>query len=349
MRRAYTLVELLVVIGILAVLVGLLLPAVQKVREAAARVKCRNNLKQLALGLPSFESVAGRLPEAVQLNLDPGETPGYATARSAPVGPNWLVLLLPYIEQQPLFDRVDVRAYRVGPGDKWARAVAWRDDRLVAADVPLFRCPSDSALATPFTGIYGQGPQSRWARGNYGANAGPLGYIAADEGTGGWLAPAELFDDGGPGMFAAPVMTVNYGARLTDVTDGLSNTIAATELRIGPGPADIRGTWAAGVPGASVAGAALPGYGCDGPNDTRRPEFGPCDHTDTGLGVDDPAAGMGANVGGNTTLAQARSRHPGGVNTAWCDGSVRFVRDAVGPRPWFQMLSRADGLPPAAD
>src|SRR5215468_9245354 len=115
-RSGFTLIELLVVIAIIAILIGLLLPAVQKIREAAARMSCSNNLHQIGLGLMNYESSYGKFPPASQMPYcyDPSHGISLKLRTSSgqnPFGPNWAILLLPYIEQDNLYKQSDAASY----------------------------------------------------------------------------------------------------------------------------------------------------------------------------------------------------------------------------------------------
>jgi prepilin-type N-terminal cleavage/methylation domain-containing protein/prepilin-type processing-associated H-X9-DG protein len=127
-RRAFTLIELLVVIAIIAILIGLLAPAVQKVRAAAARTQCSNNLKQLALGMHMYEDTYKKLPA------------GWLTRRGGPYpnpGWNWSLVLLPFIEQNPLYRSIGANI--VTPGGPPA------PNALLQAVVPVYQCPADGS------------------------------------------------------------------------------------------------------------------------------------------------------------------------------------------------------------
>src|SRR5256714_7520378 len=110
-RRGFTLIELLVVIAIIAVLIGLLLAAVQRVREAAARAKCSNNLKQFGLAAQAYHDANGRFPVGVRMPYAQANQDPLTGGMGNPFGPNWAVYLLPYIEQDALFRQANVGTY----------------------------------------------------------------------------------------------------------------------------------------------------------------------------------------------------------------------------------------------
>jgi len=242
-RRGFTLIELLVVIAIIAILIGLLLPAVQKVREVAARIKCGNNMKQLALACHNYHDVVGTLPPAILLQS--GESRNSAGGN---FGPNWVVLVLPYIEQSSLYNSVTPNPatylQTTAPANQ-----TWKDLRTTS--LPGLLCPSDVGRETPWSG--GK-PAGGWARGNYACNAGGIhggsgttvGFTNSEGGatptnSGGWSGLPTTLAGGG-------VMYINWGAKLHGIEDGASNTIMLAELRIGAhlSPADARGVWALG-------------------------------------------------------------------------------------------------------
>src|SRR5262245_57654068 len=142
-RSAFTLIELLVVIAIIAVLIGLLLPAVQKVREAAARMSCQNNLKQLGLAGHAYHDANNRLPPAVMMPYAQAGNDPLTGGAANPFGPNWAVFLLPFVEQQALFAQANVASY---PGtanlaNLTSYNLSWRAVR--GASIKTLLCPSD--------------------------------------------------------------------------------------------------------------------------------------------------------------------------------------------------------------
>ncbi|VTS06362.1 DUF1559 domain-containing protein [Tuwongella immobilis] len=332
-RRAFTLIELLVVIAIIAILIGLLLPAVQKVREAAARMTCQNHMKQLGLACHNYHDSTGKLPAAVLMNASVNNPADH----NQNFGPNWMVLVLPYMEQDNLFRQVSdsINRYATTPAEN-----AWRVIR--STNIKTYRCPSDTGGDTPCARAGGN-----WARGNYAANAGPgmfwVGGTAALIGgpTGAWTDNSPSFNPD-PGGYAGlafsggGVMNVNTGQSFTSITDGTSSTILIDEMRIGPDANDIRGTWAMGQTGASISAG-------NGRSDTPTPNVSCSGCDDIQGGTDAPAVGMGCCSGCLSWQVTAKSRHTGGVNTAFADGSVKFVANSVTTRTWFLLHSRNDG------
>jgi prepilin-type N-terminal cleavage/methylation domain-containing protein len=221
-RRAFTLIELLVVIAIIAVLIGLLLPAVQKVREAAFRMKCQNNLKQLALGLHNYHG---------SMNVFP-----WGRSKGALDSPSWAVLILPYIEQQNLWTRFTdpningVNYPMIVRGDNpqvtthnLIRA-QFRATGAMKIPIPMFICPSQPGRPT-VSQTHTEGTSStEGICGDYGVNYGS-GTSAADSEN---------------GTFQWSMSTPADGRRIADITDGTSNTFLLGEKHLNGN--DI-GTW----------------------------------------------------------------------------------------------------------
>jgi prepilin-type N-terminal cleavage/methylation domain-containing protein/prepilin-type processing-associated H-X9-DG protein len=289
MRRAFTLIELLVVMAIISILVGLLLPAVQKVREAAARMTCANNLKQIGLACHNYESTFMALP--------PGYTASAAYPDTAP-GWGWATYLLPYLEQTVVANQINT-------------AQPVESQPAIRTVLKVFLCPSDQVTPTP---IAVTGPTGTTI-----CTAAPSSY-AATVGS----DDSEVDDPTGNGIFYR-----NSATRMTEITDGTSNTVMVGDRAW----ADTKGIWA-GVPTGAVARA--------GPTNPWPTVTGPGQclilahnnwvniKTDADGGLDDFS-----------------SKHPGGVNLVFADGSVRFVRSitADGPQRYafWAMGTRAGG------
>lgn len=322
--RGFTLIELLVVIAIIAILIGLLLPAVQKVREAAARSTCSNNLKQLSLALQSFHDQSGRFPLGGQLT-----TISPVPASNAP--PNhhtWITFLLPFIEQDNLFRSTNV----LNPA--FGQAITGTDV------VKTIRCPSDSGFNSPadtwnlaFTNYVGSEGYHWW----------PTAYL--DPGWGGSWSQLPIAGDYS-GLF-----TVTKITRIANVTDGLSNTVVISEANstgykwggfqtCGTGQPRLRGGEgvfrAAFLYTAYTGSAMYPPYQRPqggAPSDGQWFQAAPYSFSPTYLTAWGP----------NVEWPGASSLHSGGVQAARGDGSVSFIRNSIPWGMWVALNGVADG------
>ncbi|QJW95528.1 DUF1559 domain-containing protein [Frigoriglobus tundricola] len=267
-RSAFTLIELLVVIAIIAVLIGLLLPAVQKVREAAARMKCQNNLKQIGLACHAYHDANSTFPV------------GYSTGSAVPdTSWGWATSILPYAEQGNLFNALN-------PLNRTLQAAA--TDTAVGQPalqtrVSIYVCPSDTNPAgnvndnRRFTGLGVASPGLSLSISNYVGNN---------------------------GQNAAGIFTTTP-VRITDITDGTSNTFLAGERR--SNASNYAAVWAGkdDTQGSYAGSEAVVGY------TLYQMQTG-----DTGTGTANPDLAFASN-------------HTGGANFVLCDGSVRFVSQTI--------------------
>lgn len=341
LRIGFTLIELLVVIAIIAILIGLLLPAVQKVREAAARMKCQNNLKNLGLACHNLEGVRGGLPPSSVQTPAATDMAGLKEFQKSGTTGNlaadyakhcFLAIILPYIEQGNVLNKSG-GAYDFK--QDWYAAV---NRSAAGTRIPTFECPS-----TPFEHSFSTSSLSAAEQGTYGAGwtLPTSDYMAVNRSNNRpiiWTTMG-LADPGVNSDAIKGVLASNQFTRLLSVTDGLSNTIMLAEASARPQD------WKFGKLVNQFAGAPSPYMN------------GAWAHSGNDIAID------GSNAAGSTlTLAtevptacrlncanqgEVYSFHSGGANICMGDGSVRFLAEAVSLKALLTMSARADGNPPS--
>ncbi len=355
--HGFTLVELLVVITIIGILIALLLPAVQAAREAARRLQCMNNLKQVGLAVLNYEETHGVLPPSSTWDVAAGVNIHQGNNNRR--GPNWVVLILPHLEQQAVYDAFRLPRYITDPANIAPRGTV----------LSVMLCPSDPNNRTPFNGsTNGETSQlgDGWARGNYAANASlaQMNYnpYCFNYGNGVLNCGAYAKSYGWKSDRLRGVMGANTALRIPEIRDGTSNTILLGEIRAGLYAGDQRGTWA-----MSGAASALWGHGSymgDG-NGPNSPGLG--GDNITGCDAVTAAVGYGTMVDERMTCypmlwnnqQSPRSVHENGVHVCLCDGSVQWISDFIdiagnvtSDPPVFSVWDRlnlsADGAPASA-
>jgi prepilin-type N-terminal cleavage/methylation domain-containing protein/prepilin-type processing-associated H-X9-DG protein len=303
-RSGFTLIELLVVIAIIAVLIGLLLPAVQKVRAAAACMQCANNLKQLGLALHNYHDTRRAFPPAYVNKGGSYLNSGFKFTHG------WAPFILPYIEQQPLYDlyRWDVPVY--DPGNQ----------PVVSRHLTVFQCPAtpeqDRYMTFGVFAFFG----TKGACGDYTIALG-VDPVTAQLGLVDQVGDyrGALTNTPTPALSLSP--TPN-GTRLTDITDGTSTTILLTEV--------------AGRPRLWQAGKAGPDQVLEG---------GPWDHFKGGLILQgstfDGTAKPGRCALNCSNDEEVYAFHTGGANAVFADGHVQFLKAGMDIRIMARLITRA--------
>jgi prepilin-type N-terminal cleavage/methylation domain-containing protein len=325
-RKAFTLVELLVVIAIIGILVGLLLPAVQKVRDASFRTQCENNLKQIGLALHSYHDARGTFPPGyVDGNNNPNLTP------DMDLGPGWgwATFLLPFLELDNLYKQINLQV-TVGMGV---------NAQVSQMPLKVFQCPSDpyqdawavydSTFTTPITTL---------AHGNY---LGCNGWVECFNGaTGNYQGGSG--EDGLTGALGSQgngLFYRNSHYRFTDVLDGTSNTIFVGERSGNHSPS----TWTGAVPGGRC-----PAWMAGQPVNSAPPgpaynnaDFGEAFVLSHGNATHVPCADF--PIWDPDTFY---SMHTGpGVNFLFGDGAVHFISRSIDPNTYQYLTTIAGGEP----
>ncbi len=329
-RRAFTLVELLVVIAIIGILIGMLLPAVQQVREAARRIECGNNLRQVALAAMNYESANSEFPPGLVQESLSGQNP---SDNNGFQGHSAFYFILPFMEQQNVFATMDKTVAK-------ANRVSSTVDLKASSVIPSLLCPSDTlgteSLPWPSTGT----PSEFYGGTSYRCNGGERPVFATSASNDGMFMA--VGPDARRASDAEQGQEVTFGA----ISDGSSNTVLFGEFyhldknfdsfteRGWTSGSDIRG-WSRWYPAGGDIGLSNIMGGAFAPINFTIPWA----EGESGA----PGAQNAWWIFQDQRLSAFGSGHPGGANLSYSDGSTHFIADTIAQNILRLRCVRNDG------